>query len=280
MTASYDTDPNTQTIADAWASSELGQPEHEVRYGFATSGPTESVTASEEEPTARRVMVAAGLAYGVAAGALIGVMLFTYTDSSQPTVVAPGPAPQHAVVVGPRTAAPTPKPVCPSRVQLRPLSFLRLVSSRPRPMSPHLPLRRRARPPLSSTSRFRTTRRCLKSQGKQDPEGPDPEPPKPPVLDDPNFKQPESAGAPGFAARQVPGAAAAGPTAAEAETADVRPRPTRDHRTVLGRAARVSAGAQHRRLPGTGRDPRRLGWTLQCPYAQTHLATHRVVRHL
>jgi hypothetical protein len=33
-------------------------------------------------------------------------------------------------------------------------------------MSPHLPLRRRATPPLSSTSRFRTTRRCLKSQGR------------------------------------------------------------------------------------------------------------------
>ena len=111
MTASYDTDPNTQTIAAAWASSELGQPEREVRYGFATTGPTESVTASEEEPTARRVMVAAGLACGVAAGALLGVMLFTYNDSSEPTVVAPGPAPQHAVVVGPNTAAPTPKPV-------------------------------------------------------------------------------------------------------------------------------------------------------------------------
>jgi hypothetical protein len=55
MTTSYDTDPNTQTIAAAWASSELGQPESEVRYGFATTGPTESVTTSEEEPTARRV---------------------------------------------------------------------------------------------------------------------------------------------------------------------------------------------------------------------------------
>ena len=71
MTTSYDTDPNTQTIAAAWASRELGQPEREARYGFATTGPTESVTASEEEPTARRVMVAAGLACGVAAGALL-----------------------------------------------------------------------------------------------------------------------------------------------------------------------------------------------------------------
>ena len=90
----------------------LGQPEREVRYGFATTGPDANRSSHPEEaPTAKRVMVAAGLACDVAAGALLGVMLFTYTDSAQPTVVAPGPTPQHAVVVGPSTAAPAPKPV-------------------------------------------------------------------------------------------------------------------------------------------------------------------------
>jgi hypothetical protein len=92
MTTTYDTDPNTQTIAAAWASSELDQ-----------------------EPTARRVMVATGLACGIAAGALLGVMLFAYTDSSQATVVAPGPAPQNAVVIGSNTVAPLPKPVVSER---------------------------------------------------------------------------------------------------------------------------------------------------------------------
>jgi RNA polymerase sigma factor (sigma-70 family) len=51
----------------------------------------------------------------------------------------------------------------------------------------------------------------------------------------------------------------------------------RHHRTIPRRSARISASAQQRRLSRTGRDPRRLGWTLQCPYAQTHLAAHRVV---
>ena len=91
MTTTYDTDPNTQTIAAAWASSELGQPDHEV--GFDTTGPTELATISEEEPIARRVMVATGVGCGIAAGALLGVMLFANTGSSQPTVAAPGRLP-------------------------------------------------------------------------------------------------------------------------------------------------------------------------------------------
>jgi hypothetical protein len=178
MTTTYDTDPNTHTIAAAWASSSLGQPDREVRYGFATTGSTDSVTASEEEPTARRVMVAAGLACGIAAGALLGVMLFAYTDSSQPTVVAPGPAPQHAVVIGSNTVAPLPKPVVSEqsaastaviptpapRVSPSTAGDTTIVVDVPIPDFPPLP----------------------EKPGQQDPE-----PPKPPVLDDPNFKQPE-----------------------------------------------------------------------------------------
>jgi hypothetical protein len=114
MTTTYGTDPNTQTVAAAWAFSPLGQPEREVRYGFAEPGTSDPITADEEPPTAKRVMVAAGLACGIAAGALAGVMLF-YSNSSQPTVVAPGPVPQHAVVVGPSTAAPAPEPVASAR---------------------------------------------------------------------------------------------------------------------------------------------------------------------
>ena len=54
MTTTCDTDPNTQTIAAAWASSPLGQPEGEVPSGFATAGPTEPVTARADERSAKR----------------------------------------------------------------------------------------------------------------------------------------------------------------------------------------------------------------------------------
>jgi hypothetical protein len=200
MTTTYDTDPNTQTIAAAWASSELGQPDHEV--GFDTTGPTELATTSEEEPTARRVMVATGLACGIAAGALLGVMLFANTGSPQPTVVAPGPTPEHAVVVGPSTAAPPPKPV---------------VSEQSTAPTVELPAPRISpAPPVSpSTSDVATPPPAARDDTtvvvdipipdfppppekpqQQDPEppkpaDPDPEPPKPPVLIDPNFKLPE-----------------------------------------------------------------------------------------
>lgn len=136
-------------------------------------------------------MVAAGLACGVAAGALLGVMLFTYTDSSQPTVVAPGPAPQHAVVVGPGTAAPTPKPVV-SEQSTAPTA----VIPAPRVQPPTADV---ATPPPASKGDTTVVvdvpipdyPPLPEKPGQQDPEDPDPEPPKPPVLDDPNFKQPE-----------------------------------------------------------------------------------------
>lgn len=59
-------------------------------------------TTYDTDPT-KRVMIAAGLASGVAAGALLGVVLF-YGNSSQPTEVTSAPAPQPAVVVGSGTA--------------------------------------------------------------------------------------------------------------------------------------------------------------------------------
>jgi hypothetical protein len=186
MTTSYDTDPNTQTIAAAWASSELGQPDSEVRYGFAATDPTESVTTSEEEPTARRVMVAAGLACGVAAGALVGVMLFYATDSPQPTVVAPGPTPQHAVIVGPSTSAPAPKPVV-SEQSTAPT--VALPAPRVAPTTTDV-----ATPPPAAKGDTTVVVDVPNPDFPPLPEKPeqqDPEPPKPPVLIDPNVKLPE-----------------------------------------------------------------------------------------
>lgn len=180
MTTTYDTDPNTQTIAVAWASSPLGQPEREVRYGFATTGPTEPVTASEEQPTAERVMIAAGLACGIAAAALAGVMFFAYTDSAQPAVVVPGSAPQHAVVVGPSTAAPkhvvSEQSTAPIAITPAAQVWSSTAAVATPPASPQgdttvvveVPIP--AHPPLPE------------KPGQQDPQDPDPEPPKPPTF--------------------------------------------------------------------------------------------------
>ena len=171
MTTTCDTDPNTQTIAAAWASSPLGQPEGEVPSGFATAGPTERVTARADERSAKRVMVATGLVCGIGAGALLGVMLFTSSDSSQPAVVVPAPAPQHTVVVSSSTAAPTPLAAQPP-VAIPPISTPPVASAGDTTVVVNIPIP--DYPPLPPK-----------------PEDPDPEPPKPPVLDDPSIKQPE-----------------------------------------------------------------------------------------
>ena len=110
MTTSYDTDPHAPTIAAAWASSSLGQPDTEVRHGFDATDVDEVVTDLDEPPTAKRVMVAAGIACAVAAGALTGVMLFYAGDSARPAVTVPAPDPRPAVLVGPSTVAPAPAP--------------------------------------------------------------------------------------------------------------------------------------------------------------------------
>ena len=190
MTTTYGTDPNTQTVAAAWAFSPLGQPEREVRYGFAEPGTSDPITADEEPPTAKRVMVAAGLACGIAAGALAGVMLF-YSNSSQPTVVAPGPVPQHAVVVGPSTTAPAPEPVVSER------------STGPNVVAP-APKRG---PGTTAVATSPVAPPPVAPQGgttvvvdipipdypplPPKPEDPAPEPPKPPVPDDLGLKLPD-----------------------------------------------------------------------------------------
>jgi hypothetical protein len=89
MTTNLDTDPNTQTVAAAWASSPLGQPEREGRFGFAPAGSTEAFADDEPRPDRKKAIVAAALTAGVIAGSGIGVMLLDYTDSGQPTVVVP-----------------------------------------------------------------------------------------------------------------------------------------------------------------------------------------------
>lgn len=119
MTTTYETDPNTQTIAAAWASSPLGQPDREVGYGFATADPTEPDAPTEIAAAARpvettfpakRAILAAAAASGVIGVAAIGVMLFDFSNAPQPANVAPGSSHQNAVVIS-SSPAPAPKQV-------------------------------------------------------------------------------------------------------------------------------------------------------------------------
>lgn len=184
MTTTYDPDPDTRTVAAAWASSELGQPEREVRYGFTTADPAES---DKQKPPAKRAILAAALASGVIGGAVLGVTLFDFGDSSQPAVVTP--APDRAVVVGSSTAAPAPTQVAPHQAPtvavpaLAPQRGTAAVATPPAPAdnpavvdvpTPDNP------PPASEPE-------------DSEPENPEPEPPNPgpPVPDDLDLKLPE-----------------------------------------------------------------------------------------
>lgn len=123
MTTNFDTDPNTQTVAAAWASSPLGQPEREVRFGFAPTGPTEAFADDEPRPDRKNAILAAALAAGVIAGSGIGVMLLDHTEPGQPTVVVPRsegrlPSAPVAPPTESRTVpdnAPAPNPVVPQQ---------------------------------------------------------------------------------------------------------------------------------------------------------------------
>ena len=172
MTTTHDTDPNTATIAAAWASSELGQPEREVRYGFPPADPPEF---DEQKAPVRRAIVAAALASGVIGGAVLGVTLFDFGDSSLPTVVTP--TPDRAVVVGPSIPPPAPAYVPPHQAPtvatpLAPVDGTAVVDI---PIPDYPPL-----PPKPEDS-------------DPEPQNPQPEPPnpEPPVPDDLDFKLPE-----------------------------------------------------------------------------------------
>jgi hypothetical protein len=177
------TDTNTATIAAAWASSELGQPDREVRYGFPPADPP---IVEEHRPQPKRAILAAALVAGVIGGAVLGVTLFDFGDSSPSPIVTP--APERAVVVGPSIPAPAPAPVpqrapvivapaparAPAAVATPPAQDTAVVET-PAPVPDYPPL-----PPKPDGS-------------SPEPEDPQPEPPDPvpPVPDDLGFKLPD-----------------------------------------------------------------------------------------
>jgi hypothetical protein len=88
MTAIYDMDPSTSTIATAWASSEFGDPE---------TGPTEFWEALEADEVAdrkprsiaRHAGLLAALAGVFCAGAAFGLAVFDFADLTPPTITLP-----------------------------------------------------------------------------------------------------------------------------------------------------------------------------------------------
>jgi len=192
MTTSYDTDPNSPTIAAAWASSPLGEPDTEVGHGFEATGTDASITDPEEPATAKRVMVTVGIACAVAAGALTGVMLFYAGGSSQPAVTVPAPDPRPAVQVGSSTVAPAPEQSTAPTV-VRPAPRVAPLPASPSPSNIATP------PPVApqpDTTVVIDIPPLPENPSQPDPEppkpaDPNPEPPKPPVLDFPDFKLPK-----------------------------------------------------------------------------------------
>ena len=72
----------------------MGEPDGEVRYGFAATGAGEpDVAVDEPKPLATRAMLVAALVSGIVGGAPLGAGLFGYADPGQPTVVVP-PSPK------------------------------------------------------------------------------------------------------------------------------------------------------------------------------------------
>lgn len=111
MTTSYDTDPNTQTVAAAWASSPLGQPDHDGGFGvteraeYVTS--TADPAADERRPVFKHAIVALALA-GIAVGAALGLTFADFTSDQQTVVVPDTTSPRPAAIVNPSVQTPSP----------------------------------------------------------------------------------------------------------------------------------------------------------------------------
>src|SRR5689334_2295415 len=99
MTTAYDTDPNAHTVAAAWASSPLGQPDHEVDDGVTQDAPRSN---------AKHAVLAFALAGGIGVGAALALTFVDLTPADDVVVVPGSTAPQPAVVVAPSTQAPVP----------------------------------------------------------------------------------------------------------------------------------------------------------------------------
>jgi hypothetical protein len=196
----YDADPTEsvradnepQTTASAWSSSPLGQLDHQVRFGFALTGPTETIADDDPRPGRKKAILAAALAAGVIAGSGIGVMLFDYSDSGQPTVVVPR---SEGHMPSPPVAPPTPAPPVVDNAPA-PNPIVPQQKTGPAPMAPASEQGPAdvATPPVAGEPDTTIVVEIpipdyppLPEKPQEDPE---PEPPQPPDVPDLDFKLP------------------------------------------------------------------------------------------
>ena len=210
MTTTYDVDPNTNTIAAAWASSELGEPDDDCR-GFAAADEIEPV--DDETPTTKWALLAAALAVGIIGGAGLGMVL-DYDDQSGTTVIPGSDVPAHAVVISPSVPASKPAadaaPVAQPTVQSAPEP---VVSAQPPapipgPQAAPAPGPQQNPPPgpqqdpgnagvagppvvIDVPVPNNPPADPPDQQDPQPPELPDPQPPTPADADDPTFTMPK-----------------------------------------------------------------------------------------
>jgi hypothetical protein len=103
--AIYETDPSTYTIAEAWMSSALGEPDEDIRYDFAAAQSDD-----RQGSTAGRAKLFAVLASGIIGGATLGAVLFGSIEPANPTFIVPN----SGVSTSPLPASSTPPSTPPS----------------------------------------------------------------------------------------------------------------------------------------------------------------------
>jgi hypothetical protein len=117
MTAIYDMDPSTSTIATAWSSCDLGDPQTEPTEFWAA---LDADDAADPKPAsvARRVGFVAALAGVFGLGAAFGLAVFDVADWTPPTIALPYVSTQGGQTSGPIELGPpapasdiAPKPV-------------------------------------------------------------------------------------------------------------------------------------------------------------------------
>jgi hypothetical protein len=195
----FDTDPNTQTVASAWASSALGQPDSEVGFGIADESATERMseptddadTGERRRPVAKHAIIAAALACGIGAGAALGLTVYDFSPH-QPTVTVPT-TPGHAVIVEgntPASAVPQSPSAAnaPGRVGIPPAGVPGGAAIAPQPGPAPVP-EQPENPPMPAPE-SQEDPQVPAPEPPEDPQDPDPKPWQPPVVVD-DFKLPE-----------------------------------------------------------------------------------------
>lgn len=189
----FDTDPNTQTVAAGWSSSPLGNPDHD--FFLADLDPADPATATapapvaegdRRRPPARHAIVAAALACGIGGGAALALSFADFRPD-EPTVATPSiSSPQPAVVITPHSTVLPPAPVATAPPAVAPAPSTAEVATPPA-----------AAPAESTVVEVPTPQAPAPETPAEDdapppePENPEPENPQPPVFDpDLPFKLP------------------------------------------------------------------------------------------